>query len=45
MTLISKVIGTVYEIGNGTPNGRGAVYDVNYLAPTMMQTSGGAIDQ
>ena len=41
MTIDSRVIGTVYEIGNGSPGGRGAVYDVNGVAPTMMQTSGG----
>ena len=39
--LNSIVIGTVYEIGNGSPGGRGAVYDVNYIAPTILQTSGG----
>ena len=45
MILNSRIIGTVYEIGNGSPGGRGAVYDVNGIAPTMLQTRGGAIDR
>ena len=36
-----KVLGTVYEIGNGTPNGRGAIYDPRGCSPTILASTGG----
>lgn len=41
MTNKPNVIGTIYEIGNGNPSGRGAVYDVNSIAPTILTMVGG----
>lgn len=44
--MTSKVIGTVYQTPNNSgqfASGRGAIYSVTHLAPTVITMSGGAI--
>lgn len=38
-----RIIGTVYDIGNGSPGGRGGIYDLQGIAPTVLTATGGAI--
>lgn len=43
--MTSKVIGAVYQTSNNSgqfASGRGAIYSVTHLAPTVITMSGGA---
>lgn len=39
------VLGCVYKNNGVFLNGRGAVYDTNYIAPTILTMSGGGINR